>query len=60
MGAQTSLLLCYEDLEKLENGEYYKNCKKSKRSSASKDISMQQEYIKYSWMLIEKAIKGRF
>jgi len=52
VGAQTTLHLCYEQL--IENGEYYQNCKKSNKCSNTKDSELQREFMKYSWMLIDK------
>lgn len=60
MGAQTTLYLCYEDFEILENGEYYQDCRKSGKSNNAKSTEMRDEFLKYSWCLIDKAIKGKF
>ena len=60
MGAQTSLYLCYESLANLENGAYFENCAKSKKGAQALDKEMQIEFMKYSWMLIDREIKDKF
>ncbi len=61
VGAQTSLYCCYEDFSKLEGGAFYENCSKSYRvSELTKDKEVRDEYIKWSWKLIDKATKEEY
>jgi len=59
-GAQTTLYLSYIDLDALENGEYYENCKKKETAEIAKDVNLKNEVISYSWLLIDKATKDKF
>jgi len=60
MGAQTTLYLCYEFHDKLKNKGYYLDCKERKKCNLIEDEDIQNEMIKYSWMLIDRAIEGKF
>jgi len=60
MGAQTTLQLCYSDNSEIENGQYYENCKISKKSDLAKDVNFEERFIKYSWGLIEENTKNKF
>ena len=58
-GAQTTLTCVYEDFEKLVNGAYYADCKKSPISATASNESIRNEFMKYSWMLVDKVTEGK-
>ena len=58
-GIQTTLTCVYEDFEKLVNGAYYSDCKKSPISATASNESIRNEFIKYSWMLVDKVTEGK-
>jgi len=60
MGAQTTLQLCYEDLNKIENGQYYENCRRSTQSELARNTGFEMTFMKYSWKMIKDSIKGKF
>jgi len=59
VGAQTTFVYCYEDFEKLENGVYLEDCKKGKLSSTARDEKVREEFMNYSWMLVDKVTEGK-
>jgi len=59
-GAQTTLYLCYEDFEKIQNGEYYADCKRKELKEHSKNLEIRAEAIKWSYMVLEKSLEGKF
>ena len=59
VGAQTTLEYCYEDFQKLESGVYMQDCKKHKTSSKARDEKLKEEFMKYSWMLVDKVTHGK-
>ena len=48
-GAQTQLYLCNEDIEKLNNGGYYAECKLKDISKKAKDENFKKEYT--NWII---------
>jgi hypothetical protein len=48
-GAQTQLYLCNEDIEKLNNGGYYVECKLKDISKKAKDENFKKEYT--NWII---------
>ena len=59
-GAQTTLYLCYEDFSKVQNGQYYDSVKRVEYYENAKNLENREEFIKWSYMLLEKGINGRF
>jgi len=59
-GAQTTLYLCYEDFEKIQNGEYYADCKRTELKQHAKSLENRAEAIKWSYMVLDKALEGKF
>ena len=57
VGAQTSLSLCYMDFNKIENGKYYVDNAKADTYPIANETKIRDEFIKYSWMLLEKISK---
>ena len=53
MGAQTTLQLCYENYENLEDGGYYKNCGITDSSGESNDMIKAERFMRYCANLIE-------
>ncbi len=60
IGAQTTLYLCYEEHNKLENGSYYVSCARRNLSSFAKDENLRKELINYSWQLIDLISADKF
>ena len=58
-GTQTTYVGIYEDFEKLENGSYLEDCKKGKLSNTAKDSKIRDEFMKYSWMLLDKVVNNK-
>ncbi len=59
-GAQTTLYLCYEDFEKIHNGQYYDDCKRKEYREICKNLEMSNEFIKWSYMVLDKSIDKKF
>jgi len=59
-GAQTTLYLCYEDFKKIQNGEYYADCKRTELKEHVKSLENRAEAIKWSYMVLDKALEGKF
>jgi len=59
-GAQTTLYLCYEDFEKIQNGEYYSDCKRTETSRYAKSLENQVVFTKWSYLVLDKALTGKF
>jgi len=59
-GAQTSLALCYMDFDKLINGAYYVDLVPTETYPIGKDKEVRDEFMKYSWMLLDKITKDKF
>ena len=59
VGAQSVFSFVYEDFDKLESGIYIKNNVKSKISWKARNEEMRDEFMKYSWMLVDKVTKGK-
>ena len=60
VGAQTSLALCYMDFDNIKNGQYYSNNVVTDTFSNAKDKDLRDEFIMYSWMLIDKITKDKY
>jgi len=58
-GAQTSLSLCYMDFALFENGQYYADNQRTETYSIAKNEELRNEFIKYSWMLLDKITNGK-
>jgi len=58
-GAQTTLSLCYIEFEKIENGQYYANNVRTDTYPNAKNTEVRDEFIKYSWMLIDNITKNK-
>ncbi len=59
-GAQNTLYLCYEDFEKIQNGEFYSDCQRTELLEVGKNNEIRNEFIKWSYMMLEKAIGKKF
>ena len=58
-GAQNTLYYCYEDWEKLENGVYLCDLKSNKLSEKGTDQQIYNEFMKYSWLLVDKVTRDK-
>ncbi len=60
VGAQSSFVHIYQDFEEFENGVYLEDCRKGSLSNIAKDENVRTEFMKYSWMLVDKVNDGKF